>query len=138
MSGHHSIPLSKRVLCSDSAVAVEDAQKQPCRPQHFKEWSEENMSRAVSAVLVSGISIRKAALMYDIPKSTLGDRISGRVLEGNQSGPMRYLSIEEEEELVSFIEGCAKIGYAKTVKEILALVKRVLASRGVYKEVSYR
>ena len=46
----------------------------------------------------------------------LGDRISGRVLEGNQSGPMRYLSLEEEEELVSFIEGCAEIGYAKTVK----------------------
>lgn len=65
------------------------------------------MSRAVSAVVVSGISIRKAALMYDIPKSVLGDRISGRVLE---SGPMRILALKKRKNL---IEGCAKIGCTK-------------------------
>ena len=68
MSGGYSDPLNKRILYDNSTVAVVDAQKQLCRPQHLKAWSEENMSRAVSAVVVSGISSRKAALMYDIPR----------------------------------------------------------------------
>ena len=47
------------------------------------------MTRAVSAVVMCGISIRKAATMYGMPRSTLGDRITGRVLEGSKSGPLR-------------------------------------------------
>ena len=137
MSDPSTFPLSKCIIYSSSDDFVESGEKLPDRPQHFKERSDENMKRAVSAVVASGINIRKAAVMYGIPKSTLGDRISARVLEGNQSGPLRNLSAEEEEELVLFLEDCADIGYAKTVKEILALVSRVVASRGVKKEVSY-
>ena len=42
--------------------------------------------------------------MYSVPKSTLGDHISGRVLPGRTSGPALYLSREEEEEPLS---GCS-------------------------------
>ena len=49
--------------------------------------------------------------MYSVPKSTLQDRITGRVPFGSRCGPERYLSEEEEEELVGFIEGCSDIGY---------------------------
>lgn len=75
--------------------------------------------------------------MYGIPRSTLGDRITGRVLEGSKSGPLRYLSEQEEAELITFIIGCAEIGYPKTVKDILALVQKILLSRRIYREVTY-
>lgn len=127
-------PLSERVITTKD---TEMLHCEPNRPKEYKCWNEENMSRAVAAVLKCGISVRKAALMYGIPKSTLGDRISGRVLAGSKSGPLRYLSEQEEEELISFIKGCAEIGYPKTVKDILALVQQVLASRGVDREVTY-
>lgn len=136
MSDPPFLLLSDRIICSSSDDLIESGEKLPVRLQHSKLWSDENMKRAVAAVVASGISIRKAAIMYGIPKSTLGDRISGRVTEGNQSEPLRYLSAEEEQELVLFLEGCADIGYAKTVKEILAQVAQVLACRGVQKEVS--
>ena len=60
------------------------------------------MNNAVGAVVNDGISVRRAAVEYSVPRSTLGDRISGRVMPGAVSGRSRYLSPEEEEELVSF------------------------------------
>ena len=51
------------------------------------------------------MSVRAAAELYRIPKSTLGDRISGRVLPGTASGAVRYLADSEEEELAEFIVG---------------------------------
>ena len=33
-------------------------------------------------VLLDGLSIHRSALEYDVPKSTLGDRVSGKVLPG--------------------------------------------------------
>ena len=57
----------------------------------YKGWREDNMVRAVDSVLKKGTSIRKAAKEYDIPKSTIADRISGCVLMGAVSGPNRYL-----------------------------------------------
>ena len=45
-----------------------------------------------------------------MPESTLQDRISGRVPFGAKSGPPKYLSDEEEAELVS---GFVAVGYAR-------------------------
>ena len=95
------------------------------------------MDRAVKAVVQDDVSIRKAADMYDVPRSTLGDRVSGQVLPGTSSESIRYLCDEEEEELVTFIMGCASIGYPKTVKDILAIVQLILSSRGVHRTVTY-
>jgi len=66
----------------------------------YKDWSPTQMDKAVSAVVSEGLSIRCAALQYGVPKSSLGDRISGRVKPGALSGPPKYLSTEEENELV--------------------------------------
>ena len=42
-----------------------------------------SMSEAVKAVEMRKLSIRKASIMYNVPKSTLHDRVSGKVdLEG--------------------------------------------------------
>ena len=62
------------------------------------------------------------------PKSTLGNSISGCVLPGKKSGPSRYLTAEEEEELATFVTHCAAIGYGKTRR---ALVQRICESRGL-------
>ena len=93
------------------------------RPGKYKPWDDGCMQKALQAVRLDGASVRKAAMYYGVPKSTLGDRVSGRVTHGILSGPPKYLSEEEEEELVRFILGCASVGYPKTRKEILSLVQ---------------
>ena len=47
-------------------------------PQHLKSWSEEAMAFAVEAVQEKK-TIREAAAAYHVPRSTIGDRVSGRV-----------------------------------------------------------
>lgn len=80
--------------------------------------------------------MRKATLHYGVPKSSLGDRISGRVEPGSVSGPTKDLSTKDEAELVRFLSWCATIGYAKSRKDVLTLVQRILDSRGVQRTVT--
>ena len=91
------------------------------------------MEQALQAVVAGGASIRRAALDYHVPKSSLGDRVSGRTVPGTKSGPPPYLNAMEEGELLS---RCASIGYGKSRKEVLSLVQSVLDSKGVQKTVT--
>ena len=53
-------------------------------------------------------------LNLNLAKSTIRDRISGKTLPGATSGPERYLTDTEKQELVHFIKECARVGYTKT------------------------
>lgn len=74
------------------------------------------MKQAVEAV-EKGESVRKAAELYNVPRSTLHDRLSGKTAEDARSGLQPYLSPEEEEELTSFLLQASKIGYPYTRKQ---------------------
>lgn len=93
----------------------------PPQPREYvrrKLWTDKNMENALHEVSAGTLTVRRAALVYGVPKSTLHDRVSGKVLPGCQGGAPRYLEDEEEEELVRWLEGCAAVGYAKSVKEV--------------------
>ena len=70
------------------------------RPQSYKDWHQSQLVQACSAVMGDALSIRTAAELFSVPRSTLHDRITGRVSQGSSSSPPKYLSTEEEEELV--------------------------------------
>ena len=53
------------------------------------------MEKALKAVLYENFSIREAAETYDAPKSTLGDRVCGKVLPGSISGHSGSLVTEK-------------------------------------------
>ena len=134
-------PLRERVYVGDLGQSVSDLSDHdrsllPSRPCNYKVWDEKSMMSAIKAVIDHGMSIRGAAEFYGVPKSTLGDRISGRVLPGSKSGPDTHLTSEEEEELAGFLCRTALIGHARTRKEVLAIVNRILPSRGKKKEVT--
>ena len=110
--------------------AVELVEHSSSRPSKYKSWDEVKMAQAFTSVTQERMSIREAALQYGVPKSTLGDRLTGRVLSGATSGPQTYLDKSEEEELVQFLLRSAEIGYAKSRKQVLALVRRLLQKKG--------
>ena len=108
----------------------------PLRPPQYKHWAQENMHAAMRAVIEESKSVREPAQQYDVPKSTLGDRVSGRVLPGATSGPPTYFTSDEEKELVSFLCRASEIGHGRTRQEVIAIVERALASRGNSRKVS--
>ena len=67
--------------------------------------------------------VRQIFTMY--LKSTLQDRVKGRVKHGEKPGLNTYLTSAEEEESTSFLTEVAKIGYSKTRKEVKHLVEAV-------------
>ena len=87
------------------------------------------MENALKDVTNNAKAVRCAALEYGIPKSTLHDRVSGKVLPGAVGGATRYLDDDDEEELVRWLEGCAEVGCAKNVREVHAIVGAIVAKK---------
>ena len=106
------------------------------RPANYKSWSEESMTKALDAVSRREMSIREASERFNVPRSTLGDRASGRVQHGSTSGPNRYLTSGEERELASFVIRCASIGFPKTRHEVISLVQSIVDSKHIDTVVS--
>ena len=94
------------------------------------------MRNAYSAVKSNEMSPTEAAEYYGIPYSTLSDRVAGRVKFNSHSGPARYLNDSEEAELVTFLCNVATMGFARSKKEVIAVVEAILASKGNPKHVS--
>ena len=78
-----------------------------------------------------GSPINQAAREHGVPKTTLRDRLSGRVVHGSNPGPNPQLTSSEELELSSFIKESAKVGYGKTRKDIMIITKRVAKDKGI-------
>ena len=91
------------------------------------------MVAAIKAVQ-EGCTVSKAARDHDVPKTTLYDRVSGRVTHGNKPGPRPYLTSEEEQELGTYLKHCSKVGYGKTRRDVLAIVQNVAADKGVLRQ----
>ena len=130
------LPLSKRVYRSTSCTQRVASVSQ-FRPSTYKNWSKESMELAYQAVMNDGISVRRAAIEYNVPRSTLGDRVRGSVLPGAVSGNQPYLSSSEEDELVQFLLRCADIGYPRGRKEVIAIVQRHCNSQGLDVQVTH-
>ena len=72
------------------------------------------MTGAMKAVADGLFGVNKAADEFGVPRSTLKDRLSGKVVHGARSGPTPYLSGVEEDELVKFLLTSTDIGLPKT------------------------
>ena len=77
------------------------------------------MDKAITSVERGEVSIRKASVLFHVPRSTLYDRLTGKVAFEAKPGPTPYLSMQEEEELASFLFLSVKICYPYTRKKVL-------------------
>lgn len=127
-----NLPLSKRVIRASSSQPPPFTFGDSASYSRgtYRTWDKTSMKQAVEAV-EKGVTVRKAAELYSVPRSTLHDRLSGKTAEDSRSGPQPYLSWNEEEELTSFLLQAAKIGYPYTRKQILALVQQIVHSKGI-------
>ena len=121
--------MPRRKRRSKSAPAT--VGRQPQRGGKRKQWSNTSMQAAMKAVSDDGMSINKAAVLHGVPKTTLKDRLSGRVVHGTNPGPAKYLDEEEEHALADHLIVSAKAGYGKTRKQVKAIVGNVAREKNV-------
>ncbi|XP_033761495.1 jerky protein homolog-like [Pecten maximus] len=84
----------------------------------------EALNRSTTVVLCRTQNVRKVAEEYGVPKSTLSDRITGRVSSDPtiRPGPRPTISIQGEQSLVEYIKVCAQIGFGRTKQQVLSIV----------------
>ena len=64
-----------------------------------------------------------------MPRSTLYDHCVDKSQHDSKYGPKPYLTIGEEEELVSFLDVHCRIGYPYTRKHVLNTIQVVVDSK---------
>ena len=67
------------------------------------------MTKALDAVAKGKMGVNRAALEFNVLRTTFKDRIAGRVVHGCNMGPKPYLTYEDENELVNFLMNCSKM-----------------------------
>ena len=67
----------------------------------YKLWDDSLINKPIEAVK-RRISVNRVMEEYNVPKTTLKDRLAERVKHGSKSGPDPYLMSSEENKLVSF------------------------------------
>ncbi len=75
------------------------------------------------------MGVNRAAEEFGIPKTTLKDRVAGRVQHGSKSGKTPYLTRAEEEELVEYLISCSKVGYPKRRDDVIGIVHKTLRNK---------
>ena len=86
------------------------------------------MSNAIAAVKDRTMSIRQASNQFGIPKSTLGDRISGRLEEGATPGKKPVLPVEVESAIANKIKEAGKMRFGITRAQLCFKVARLVSS----------
>ncbi|XP_069002783.1 uncharacterized protein [Embiotoca jacksoni] len=90
-----------------------------------KKWTEEAMERALIEVKAGRCTVRQAAKEFAVPKSSLGDRVSGRVTPGSRSGPAQLITSADEELLVEFSIYMSKHGFPLTKQQLVSFASSI-------------
>lgn len=90
-----------------------------------KKWTEEAMERALIEVKSGRCTVRQAAKEFGVPKSSLGDRVSGRVAPGSRSGPAQLITSADEELLVEFALYMSKHGFPLTKQQLVSFASTI-------------
>ena len=94
------------------------------------------MEAVIKSVLDGTLSANKAADIHGVPRTTLKDRLSGRVEHGTNPGPKPYLTAEEESELCSHLLQASELGLGKTRHGVMCLVEGYVKKKGTMKASS--
>ena len=129
------LPLHSQVVKSHNKAPV-SVPFTSQRPSTYGGYSSVSMEKAYQAVAAGKMCVQKAAEEYGVPKSTLHDRVSGKVALKARSGRKRLLTNEEEASVIEFLVGCASIGYAKSRSDVLAIAQQIARTRDPHAEVT--
>jgi len=102
----------------------------PKRKKYKCSYNQSDLDQALSLLREKRMSVRAASRQFNIPKTTLLDKLHGRVADNAKAGRPTVLTHSEEVELVDWVVKMCKIGYGKTKQELLLTVKKMLDFEG--------
>ena len=73
---------------------------------------------------------KKASMTFNVPKSTIFDKVKGNTPMNCTSGTHPVLNVEEEGRLADWMIDMSKIGYGRTRQELLDTVQKIIQADG--------
>jgi transposase-like protein len=99
------------------------------RPVHYrKRYNEDNLQQAVKEVKENRMTLGEAAREFQVPKTTLFDRVKERVTD--KSGRPTVLSEMEEQYLVERLIVLGDWGFPVSRRDLRTLIKNYLDGQG--------
>ncbi|MEW8544909.1 MAG: helix-turn-helix domain-containing protein [Candidatus Thiodiazotropha sp.] len=96
----------------------------------YAQYDPTKFADAIEAVR-EGMSVRKAAKAYGVPRSTLSDRITGRVSEDAVLGKSPVIPVDIEKEMASRAMDLAEKGFGIGRKQMIARAGTLCRQMGV-------
>ena len=93
-----------------------------------RSYTEDDVQYALNDI-ANGKSVRKASLEWGPPRSTLMDRINGRLSYSEAKAPFQRLSPVQEQRLTDWVLVQESLGLSPTHAQIRAFAGRILAAR---------
>ena len=95
----------------------------------MKQYSEEELQQALQAIL-SGQTIKRAAIEHGIPRSTLQNRIKGQQPRSEAFSDFQRLRPVQEELLTTWILTQAALGLPPSHAQVKEFAERILRAQG--------
>ena len=92
------------------------------------------MEAAIRAVTSDEMGVNAASRSFDVPTTTLRDRLSGRVEHGLTMGTKPYLSKVEERALKDFLFNASDVGLGKTRGHAMMYAEKFAKEKGVLRK----
>lgn len=90
------------------------------------QYSEQSMIDAIRAVKKKDESVSSASRKYNVPRSTLFDKLTQKNPERRTVGPGTILSAEEEQVFATWVESMTKAGFPITKSQLLDSVQNFI------------
>lgn len=92
---------------------------------------EDALKKTLEDIKEHGMGIRKACRLNGVPRSTIQDRIHGRVIEKKRKiGPDPIMGIQGEEKISRWVINMAKCGFPIRKKDLLETVAGIVKDSG--------
>ena len=92
------------------------------------QWTDEALKEAIQAI-DDGYTIEEASIHYSIPKTSLRDHISGKIIISRKMGPAPTLTKEEEVALIHYLEEMVDLGHLLNPSQLKTKVGEMIQSR---------
>ena len=97
----------------------------------YRKYDECALKQAVNAVKGGVLSLRQASNQFGIPKSTLSDRVSGKIEMGAKPGRPPVVPREIEAKVIDHVTKAANCGFGITRRELLVKTGRLCQKMGI-------
>ena len=95
----------------------------------YRLYSLSLMTNAYLVIKDKTLSVRRAAQQYNVPETTLRQRVLGRVdVDRTASGRFPIHSQEEESQLVEHLKAMARVGYGYTRQEVVDMASEFVVA----------